>query len=601
MTYTVDFEPIGRRIEAEEGETLLEIAQRGGIGLAAVCGGLGTCRRCVVQLMSGTLSPAKEEEQARLGAERMAQGLRLACQAQVLSDCKVNVPPSSLTTTQRTQVEGRGLEVPLDPLVRSYALQLPPATREDLRSDATRLCDALQAEGLGCLRVDLAAAQRLPGIARAHDWRLTAAVMHDKVVAVLPPNNPPLGMAVDLGSTKLAGYLVDLSTGQTLAAQGMMNPQIAYGEDVMARLTYAGQRADGARQLQEIIVRALDELARALCRQARQAAEDVIEAVIVGNTAMHHLLLGLPTEQLGAAPYVAALSEPCDLLGRDIGLTFAPDVFVHILPNIAGFVGADHVAMLLGSGIYRAEDVVMGLDIGTNTEVALKVGDRLYTCSTASGPAFEGAHIAAGMRAAPGAIERVTIDDGKVYYQVIEGHRPVGLCGSGILDAVGQLRKIGVLDERGAMSLDHPRARQGERGPEFVIVPYAESGDGKDIVLSRADVSEIQLAKGAMRAGAEILMQEAGITVGGLDRVVIAGAFGSYIDVENALRVGMFPPLPSDRFEQVGNAAGVGARLVLISRAQRALAAEIALRAEYVELTNDPRFTIAFAEAMLMP
>jgi len=601
MAYTVDFEPIGRRIEAEEGESLLEIAQRGGIGLAAVCGGVGTCGRCVIQLMSGTLSPPREEERTRLGANRLAQGFRLACQAHVASDCKVNVPPSSLTTAQRTQVEGRGQEVPLDPLVQSYTLQLSPATRQDLRSDATRLCDALQALGLGCLRVDLAAAQRLPSILRNHEWQVTAAVMHDKVVAVLPPSNPPLGIAVDLGSTKLAGYLVDLTNGDVLAAQGMMNPQIAYGEDVMARLTHAVQRADGARQLQDVIVRGLDDLACALCRQAKQAPEDVIEAVIVGNTAMHHLLLGLPTAQLGTAPYVAALSEPCDLLGRDIGLTFAPDVSVHILPNIAGFVGADHVAMLLGSGIYRAEDVVMGLDIGTNTEVALKVGERLYTCSTASGPAFEGAHIAAGMRAAPGAIERVWIEDGKVYYQAIDGHLPVGLCGSGILDAVGQLRKIGVLDERGAMSLDHPRARLGERGPEFVIVPRSESGDGKDIVLSRADVSEIQLAKGAMRAGAEVLMQEAGITVSDLERVVIAGAFGSYIDVDNALRVGMFPPLPPDRFEQVGNAAGVGARLVLISRAQRALAAEIALQAEYVELTNDPRFTMAFTEAMLMP
>jgi uncharacterized 2Fe-2S/4Fe-4S cluster protein (DUF4445 family) len=233
--------------------------------------------------------------------------------------------------------------------------------------------------------------------------------------------------------------------------------------------------------------------------------------------------------------------------------------------------------------------------------VALKVGERIYTCSTASGPAFEGAHIAAGMRAAPGAIERVSIRDGQVSYQVIGDEPPVGMCGSGILDAVGQLRKMGVLDERGAMSLDHPCARPGSHGPEFVIVPAAESGTGEDIVLSRADVSEIQLAKGAMRAGAELLMQEAGITIADLDRIVIAGAFGSYIDVRNALRIGMFPPLHPDQFEQVGNAAGVGARLVLISQAQRALAAEIARRAEYVELTNDPRFTMAFAEAMLMP
>jgi uncharacterized 2Fe-2S/4Fe-4S cluster protein (DUF4445 family) len=288
-------------------------------------------------------------------------------------------------------------------------------------------------------------------------------------------------------------------------------------------------------------------------------------------------------------------------MARDIGLTFAPDVFIHILPNIAGFVGADHVAMLLGSGIYDAQDVVLGLDIGTNTEVALKTGERLLTCSTASGPAFEGAHIQAGMRAAPGAVERVWIDGDRVSCQVIDDLPPVGICGSGILDAVGQLRKIGLLSDTGTMSLDHPHARQGERGPEFVVVPRTASGNEHDIVLTRGDVSEVQLAKGAMRAGAEVLMQEAGISADDLDRVVIAGAFGTYIDVANALRVGMFPPLPVERFEQVGNAAGVGARLALLSAELRELAREIALRAEYVELTNDPRFTIEFTEAMLMP
>lgn len=601
MSYIVDFEPIGRRVEAKEGETILEVARRGGIGLVAVCGGAGTCGRCLVQVMSGAVSPPADDERERIGPARVAEGFRLACQARVLSDLKINVPPASLTTLQRTQVEGRELEVELSPSVHTFKLRLDPASRQDLRSDATRLCDRLEEMGQGRLRVDLAAAQRLPYVLRKHDWQLTVAVIHDKVAAVLPPHGRPLGLAVDLGSTKMAGYLVDLTNGETLAARGMMNPQIAYGEDVMARLTYAARNADGGRVLQQVVVAGLDELARSLCTEAGCPAGDIVEAVIVGNTAMHHLLLGLPTDQLGAAPYVAAISEACDLVARDIGLTFAPDVFVHILPNIAGFVGADHVAMLLGSGIYKAEDVVMGLDIGTNTEVALKVGDRLLTCSTASGPAFEGAHIKAGMRAAPGAVERVWIEGEKVWYQVIDGRPPVGLCGSGILDAVGQLRKAGIIDERGAMSPDHGRVRKGEHGLEFVIVPGRESGNGEDIVLTRRDVGEVQLAKGAMRAGAEVLMQEAGITVQDLDRIVIAGAFGSYIDVRNALRIGMFPLLPPERFEQVGNAAGMGARMALLSARIRKLANEIAARAEYVELTNDPRFVNAFTEAMLMP
>jgi len=601
MTYIVDFEPIGRRVEAREGETVLQVAQQGRIGLAALCGGAGTCGRCLVQVMSGAMSPVTEDERERVSEKRLSEGFRLACQARVQSDLKIDVPPSSLTTSQRTQVEGRELDVPLDPVVHSHEVQLAPATPEDLRSDATRLCGRLRQEGSGCVRVDLGAAQRLPVLLRAHDWRVTAAVIHNKVVAVLPPQSRPLGLAVDLGTTKVAGYLIDLKTGRRLAAHGMMNPQIAYGEDVMTRLTYVVQHEDGARQLQQVIAAGLDELARKLCKKAGHAPEDVVEAVIVGNTAMHHLLLGLPAKQLGSAPYVPALSEPCDLVARDIGLTFAPDMFIHTLPNIAGFVGADHVAMLLGSGIYKAEDTVMGLDIGTNTEVALKVGHRLWTCSTASGPAFEGAHIQAGMRAASGAVERVWIDGDQVSYQVIDDQPPVGMCGSGVLDAVGQLRKIGLLNEVGAMSLDHPRARRGERGPEFVVVPRSESGNEHDIVLTRRDVSEIQLAKGAMRAGAEVLMQEAGITVDDLDRIVIAGAFGSYIDVRNALRVGMFPPLLPEQFEQVGNAAGVGARLALVSAELRELAQEIATRARYVELTSDPRFTEAFADAMVMP
>ena len=601
MSFIVDFEPVGRRVEAEAEETILQVAQRGGVGIAAVCGGTGTCRRCLVQVMQGQVSPVTAGEKERIEAVQLAKGFRLACMAQVQGDLKINVPASSLTTVQRTQVEGRELDVPFDPVVKAFQVQLEPATRDDLRSDATRLCDFLQTQGLDCARVDLTAAQRLPTLLRENSWRVNVAVIDNKVVSVLPPGNPPLGLAVDLGSTKLAGYLVDLSNGTTVAAHGMMNPQIAYGEDVMARLTYVIQNPGGARQLQKVIVEGLDELACTLCRKANQKSEDIVEAVIVGNTAMHHLLLGLPTEQLGAAPYVAALSEPCDLMARDIGLCCAPDVFIHILPNIAGFVGADHVAMLLGSGIYRAKDVVLGLDIGTNTEVALKVGNRLFTCSTASGPAFEGAHIKAGMRAGPGAIERVWIDGEQVALQIIDDQPPVGICGSGILDAVGQLRKIGVLNDLGGMSLDHPRARMGEAGPEFVLVPHTEQGDGSDIVLTRGDVSEIQLAKGAMRAGTEVLMQEAGITVDDLDRIVIAGAFGSYIDVRNALRLGMFPSLPVDRFEQVGNAAGVGARLALISAEQRELANEIARQAEYVELTNDPRFTIAFTEAMMLP
>ena len=320
---------------------------------------------------------------------------------------------------------------------------------------------------------------------------------------------------------------------------------------------------------------------------------------MVGNTAMHHLFLGLPVSQLGLAPYVPAVADALDVKARDLGLAFAPGAYVHLLPNIAGFVGADHVAMLLATGLWDEDKVLVGLDIGTNTEVALKAGDRLLTCSTASGPAFEGAHIRFGMRAATGAIERVRLADSRVEDQTIGNTPPVGLCGSGILDAISQLRLAGIMDRLGKIK-PHPRTRQGEKGLEFVLVDADESGVNEDITISRADVSEIQLAKGAMRAGIRILLKKAGLSEADLEGVVVAGAFGTYIDVGSAVTIGMFPPLPPDRFQQVGNAAGMGARLALLSTAQRSRALEIARRVEYIELTNEQSFSTEFARAMAL-
>jgi uncharacterized 2Fe-2S/4Fe-4S cluster protein (DUF4445 family) len=408
---------------------------------------------------------------------------------------------------------------------------------------------------------------------------------------------------VDVGTTKLAGYLVDLETGRTLAATGAMNPQISYGEDVMARIAYAMEGEAQAAKLQEAVVDAVSGLARDLCTLSGRHPQDIVEAVVVGNTAMHHLFAGLPVRQLGLAPYLAAVSEALDLKAREVGLEIAPGGYVHLLPNVAGFVGADHVAMILSTGIgeavSEAAGTVLGLDIGTNTEVVLRANGRLIACSTASGPAFEGAHIKDGMRAAEGAIERLRIEDDGVEYQTIGGVPPVGLCGSGVLDAVAQLRLSGIVDEKGNMG-HHPRVRRTEHGPEFVLVTGEEGGNDREVVISRGDVGEIQLAKGAIRAGINILLDEAGLSEQDVDEVVIAGAFGTYIDVSSAIAIGMFPRLPLERFNQVGNAAGMGAKLALVSQSQRAQAAEIARQVQYIELTNDKRFVDEFAGAMYL-
>ena len=316
------------------------------------------------------------------------------------------------------------------------------------------------------------------------------------MVGVCPANTLALGLAVDLGTTKLACYLVDLASGETLATSGAMNPQIAFGEDVMARIGHAISKAEGGEQLRSTIVKTLNNMAKDLCKQVNRPMGDIAELVIVGNTAMHHLFLGLPVKQLGLAPYVPAESAALGVPAREIGFDFAPGAIVHVLPNIAGFVGADHVAMLLGSGMLEKGGVVLGLDIGTNTEISLIAHGEHYACSTASGPAFEGAHILHGMRAAPGAIEKVLIHDGEIMLQTINNQPPVGLCGSGILDLVAQMLKAGIVNSRGALNPSNIdlRIRNGAHGPEFVLVSASKNGE-REISFNRSDINEIPTSK----------------------------------------------------------------------------------------------------------
>jgi uncharacterized 2Fe-2S/4Fe-4S cluster protein (DUF4445 family) len=591
VSYQVDFEPIGRRAACKEDETLLAAAQRLGILLNATCGGDGICGNCAVQVMGGETSPVHSVEAEWLGPERLATGWRLACQAGVRSDVRIHIPPESLATNQRIQTEGRDLPVQLDPAVRRLDMRLAEPSLKDLRSDASRLEAAL---GLSSMDLPLSVVQRLPDDLRDHQYNLGVFLRGKTLVGISAPGTSPLGVAVDLGTTKLAAYLVDLESGKTIASAGAMNPQIAYGEDVISRIRHAGE-GDGAAQLQSAVTGAVARLAQELCNQAGRKQDHIADIVVVGNTAMHHLFLGLPVRQLGLAPFVPAVSDTVELPAQALGLEFAPGANIHLLPNIAGFIGADHVAMLLGSGLPGMQGNCLGIDIGTNTEISLVTGGRHFACSAASGPAFEGAHIRHGMRAGSGAIEKVLIRDGKFVLQTIDGKPPVGICGSGILDLVAALYKAGMIDKRGALiARDHPLIRRGKKGMEVVLVPAKNAEE--EITFSRGDINEIQLAKSAIRTAIEILLQRAKVSAETLDRVVIAGAFGTYLDVESGMRIGMFPPLPREKYIQVGNAAGAGARMALLSMDQRAQAVEIARRVNYVELTNESSFSSLFAK-----
>ena len=597
MKLKIDFEPIGRRGEFPEGITLLESARTLGIALQAPCGGQGKCGRCIVKVAQGEVSPPTPTDHRFLSAGQIAQGYRLACQARPLTDCRIYIPPESLSIAQRLQLEGQEIPAKPEPAIATFNLALTPPTLDDLRSDAERVIQSLKVLHGVEASVDFAVLRELPERLRSGGWRLKAVVRKGEIIALLPPEATPLGLAVDLGTTKIAAFLLDHESGRTLVAKGLMNPQIPYGEDVISRITHAIQKPEGAAELQKVVVEAINKAAEEMCAEVNANPSQIVEAVIVGNTAMHHLFLGLPVSQLGYAPYVPAVQRPLELKARELGLRIAPGAVVYMPPVIAGYVGSDHVAALLAAGFDEIEGPALLLDIGTNTEICLAHQGKLTSLSCASGPAFEGAHITHGMRASPGAIESFSLQNDEVQFQTIGGLPPAGLCGSGILDVVAQLRKAGVIDSSGRMG-SHQRVRKTDGQLSFVI---AERGEGlPPIVFTQKDVREIQLAKAAIRAGIEVLLKERGLSPGELQEVVLAGAFGTYLRPESALEIGMLPRLPAERIRQIGNAAGAGARAVLISTKMRAKAEKLAQQVEYIELAAVPNFAEIFAKAILL-
>lgn len=598
-TVHVEFEPVGRRGSCPAGSSLLEAAQALGVDLTALCGGMGSCGRCVVQVVSGQVSAPTSREQQALSAARLQSGYRLACQTRPRGSVKVRIPAESLTTPQRTQVEGLEVPVKVRPVVTRHELMLTPPSLDDPTADDVRVRSALAGAGAECQTVDNALLRTLAPRLRDLGWRGSAVLRGGEWVALLKPGQRMLGLAVDVGTTKVATYLVDLESGHTLASRGVMNPQIAYGEDVITRIGRAMSDPAEAARLQALVVEALNQALREMASETGNEAEQVVEAVIVGNTAMHHLLAGLPAAQLALAPYVAAVGEAIDVKARELGLALAPGAYVHLLPNIAGFVGADHLAMILATGLADRTGLVLALDIGTNTEVCLISRGQMTSVSCASGPAFEGAHIKFGMRAATGAIERLRIEGDRVIYQTIGGAPPAGLCGSGVLDALAQLYLAGVVDRGGRMN-DAPRVRGTGKEREFVLVSEQERGGPPALTITQRDVRELQLAKGAIRTGIEALLANAGRRAEELEQVIVAGAFGSYIDIASAITVGLLPRLPLERFAQVGNAAGTGARLCLLSAAKRAEVQAIARRVKYIELARVPDFSHLFANSMYL-
>ncbi|MFZ3062385.1 MAG: ASKHA domain-containing protein [Actinomycetota bacterium] len=605
MAFKIIFLPFGRRIRREGEISILELAHLNNIGIESICGGIGDCGKCKVRVKGASVSELTPAEEILLTKEEIIEGFRLACQAIISGDTEVYIPPSSLTQEQKLQIAGEERPVKVDPTVKKFILDLPPPTLSDTRSDLRRIEDTLRQQfNINVTQIDFKLLKGLAKNIRDNNWKICVTMRDKEIIAVEPPKKADVahGVAIDLGTTKIALYLVDLISGETVDALGIMNPQMAHGEDVISRIRYTVENKKGTDELQSDALKTINESIQKMCEKNGVDLEDVMELTLVGNTAMHHLFLGLPTRQLALIPFVPETTDPLAVKAHKMGFDINPGAYVYLLSPIAGFVGSDHTAMLLSTAIAEKEGNVLGIDIGTNTEVALKTNQGITSCSTASGPAFEGARIKYGMRAAPGAIEAVHIDHQtlEVSFSTIGDKPPVGICGSGILDAISEMLKAEILNAKGKFE-NRRGVRMGEDGVrEFVLAEMGEGG-AEDIVVTQQDVVEIQLAKGAIRTGIEILLKDAGLKPADIGEVIIAGAFGTYIDVASALAIGMFPRIPIGRFHQVGNAAGIGVKQVLISKEARSKAEQLAKSVKYLELTAYPDFSRYFAHSLRFP
>jgi uncharacterized 2Fe-2S/4Fe-4S cluster protein (DUF4445 family) len=627
------FTPSGRRGRFPLGTPVLQAARSLGVDIDSVCGGRGMCGRCQVMLSEGHfakhgvtcsaahLTPLSAVEEHYRAERGLAEGRRLSCSAQVLGDLVIDVPPESQVHRQlvRKGIEARAMA--RDPVVRPYYVEVQGPDMHDPSGDLRRLKDALEFEwrlsGLDC---DVRALQQLQQALRSGNWAVTVAVHQDRqILAVWPGFRDRIfGMAVDVGSTTIAAHLCDLGSGDVVASSGIMNPQIRFGEDLMSRVSYVMMHPDAERELTGAVRGAINQLAQEVCTAAGIELRDVLELTFVGNPIMHHLLLGISPVELGGAPFTLATDESVTLWATELDLRVHPNARIYVLPCIAGHVGADAAGMILAEAPHLNDEMTLLVDVGTNAEIVLGNRTRLLACSSPTGPAFEGAQVSAGQRAAPGAIERVRIDpdtleprfkvigcdlwsDDPDFRQASEAVGVTGICGSGIIEAIAEMFLTGILDADGA--IDGASAQRSPRiradGRTFAYTLYEAGARQPALRVTQADVRAIQLAKAALYAGIRLLMDRIGTER--IDRIRLAGAFGSHIDVKYAMVLGMIPDCELAKVSSAGNAAGTGALIALLSGASRREIEQVVRSVEKIETAIEPQFQTHFVDAMAFP
>lgn len=628
-THRMILMPSGRQGDVPHGSTVLEAARQLGVEIESICGGRQTCGKCLIAHQIGRFpkhgitsadthlsAPDATECDYATQHQISLSEHRLACAACVEGDVLIHVPDESLARKQVVRKTAGELTVEVLPSVRLLYVEVEPA---ELGSpgDWQRLQTALAEQwDIDNATIDPLLLRTLQKTLRTGNWAVTVTLWQDREVIRIEPgyNDSLYGLAVDVGSTTVAAHLCDLRTGKVLATETMMNPQVRYGEDLMSRVSYGMMDAQGVNRMHRAIIKALNELAQQSAQSAGIESHEISDAVLVGNTVMLHLLLGIDPVELGGAPFALATQDALDIKARELGLSaLHTGAMVHLLPSIAGHVGADNVGVLLAELPHFDDRVTLVVDIGTNAEILLGTKDHILSASSPTGPAFEGAQITHGQRAAPGAVERVRITADGVRYKVVGDDRwqdeldadeslsATGICGSGIIEAIAELFLAGVIDSSGRFVLDspHPCLQVNGRRGEFVLVDAANTSTDKPIVVTQNDVRAIQLAKGALYAGIKLLMNKLGVRQ--VDRVKLAGAFGSYIDPKYAMILGLIPDCDLEHVSAIGNAAGDGATIALLNVEQRQLAQMAVRSIDYVETAVAPNFQDEFVAAMGLP
>jgi uncharacterized 2Fe-2S/4Fe-4S cluster protein (DUF4445 family) len=638
MEHLVRFDVAAEPVRVPTGTLLSEAARLAGVEIGQPCGGQGRCGRCTVQVLEGAV---RRRSTLRLSPEDVESGYALACQSVIESDAVIHVPPQEVLerrlTTDLTVAEvtvPAGYNPDLDQTIRRVPLNLSEPSMEDQTDDLSRLLTGLRSHaGFTGVTVPLPVLQKLGQVLRVADWQVTAILdvrelfdgraLEEWLIDVLPArvdeDEPLWGVAIDIGTTTVTVWLVDLIRGEVKAQASEYNGQIKRGEDVISRIVYASKNG-GETELRELVLGTINSLLETVCKRASYKAygevievkpEEVVKAVVAGNSTMIHLLLGIPASSIRLSPFVTAFNQAPRLIASQMGLKINPQGVVDCLPGVASYVGSDITAGVLSSGMDDTNRITLFMDVGTNGEIVLGSSEWLVTCACSAGPAFEGAGVISGMRATRGAIEEVWINSQNYEptYRVIgagpggTGSKPSGICGSGLISLLAEMFMTGVVDKAGNLNthLDTLRIREGEHGSEYVIAWGAETQHGRDITITHTDIDNLLRAKGAIFAGYRVLADSVGVPLEMIEQMLIGGSFGKYINVEKAVQIGLLPDMPWDRFQFLGNTSVRGAYYALLDRRRRERIKEIASRMTYIELSADNTFYDAFMSALFLP